>query len=873
MISRSILLFYGLSGLVGLAYEVLWVRLETLQFGLSVFGVVVTVAAFMLGLGLGALGMLHWRVSRPLRVLGLLDGAVALYALMLPELARHETDFLLQVAPHGAAAWHLSLTLLSLLTLTLPAIPMGASLPLVLDCWPAIQRLRDKPLGLLYGVNTLGAVVGALLPLGLLPLMGWVNALRLVAGLGVILAAGWFWLDSQGEESPQPTALDPGFPLLTRTVVLYGILGMASLSLEVAWTRLFGLLFLRTEYVLGLILANYLLGIGLGSVVGGRWRLERALIFLPWLAAGTILAGLMAFPVVAAWAEMPHGQSLTDALLLQAMVLLILTLPVTFTLGLWFPLLSRKQSSPLAGVALYGANAMGGAIGALLTGFILIPYWGTTGTLVVSAGVMLGVSLGWQERWRLWQVFGLALMIAWGGWLWPFPAAARLLPEALNGSRDLSRYEDAVAMTQVVEQPDGQRLLLTDLQRHDASTEPTAAYVQRNQGRLPLLLQPNPRHVLFLGLGTGLSLTGSLAYPGLQRTAVELSEGAITAAGRFFVGADVLNQTQVVRDDARHFLAISQDRYDVIVGDLYHPDLAGVGALLSEEQFIRARQHLTPDGLFVQWIALNQFDATSLQTVLRTFRQVFPDGRWFLDGMHLALVGPRQHWAGYPAVMNGQSRLNPDQRFAATAGEGIWTWLGRYGGPIPDSPGALQSEWNPQIEFILPHLKYRTGDLPGLLRAWLAKRPSVQEAMNQLNIPAQQQASFSQAYLSTAALVQSWIDGLQDKPVEAGRLVRLAFEENPQDRWVDYALVDEVMAQLQRSPLKAPQREQILEKLAQRFPWHAELLRALWHLQQDQQEGVLAEQTRQQLLHASPLDREAGSVKNERLTSHRARIN
>ena len=100
----------------------------------------------------------------------------------------------------------------------------------------------------------------------------------------------------------------------------------------------------------------------------------------------------------------------------------------------------------------------------------------------------------------------------------------------MAGSRDLYRYEDAIAITQVIEQNDGQRVLLTDLRRWDASTEPTAVFVQANQARLPLLLHAGPRTVLFLGIGTGISLAGSLPFPDLERSAVELSQGSIEAA-------------------------------------------------------------------------------------------------------------------------------------------------------------------------------------------------------------------------------------------------------------------------------------------------------------------------------------------------------
>ena len=863
LIALFLRFLYGLSGVLGLSYEVLWVRLESLQFGLSVFAVVVTVAAFMTGLGSGAWLALRWIPRRPWRWLALLDASVALYSLVLPELV-HQQEWVLMHwgALQGVQMWHLALILCSFLSLTLPAIPMGASLPLVLHGLPQALR-NDKSLGQFYGVNTLGAVFGALLPLLLLPLVGWGSALRAVAVLGLLLALGWWWVDSRA-----PGLRDPGrheaerWPG-SRLLVGYAILGASSLSLEVAWTRLFGLLFLRTEYVLGMILASFLLGIGLGSLAGSRWPLEPVRRWLPWLTTGSILMGLAVFPWVAAWAEIPHGQSLLEALVLQGLVLLLMTLPVTFVLGLWFPLLGR-EATLLGGVSLYAANALGGAVGALLTGFLLIPWLGTSGTLVLSAWVMLLTSTAWSGKWRLGHLAGFIGMVLLGVSVWAFPSAARLLPQTLAGAKDMFRYEDAVAMTEVVEQSDGQRLLLTDLQRHDASTESTAAFVQKNQGRLPLLLQADPKRVLFLGLGTGLSLAGSAPYPQLERVAVELSQGAIEAAQRYFSVMDqgVLNESEVVRDDARHYLASTSANYDVIIGDLYHPDLAGVGALLSKEQFQRARMHLTSQGIFVQWLALNQFDDVSLQTVMRTFQAVFPDARIFLDGMHLALVGPKTTWGGFQAVRDGQARLSAAIREQATGGEGTWTWLGRYCGSVQPTPGPLQSEENPIIEFDLPALKYRHEALPGLLQTLLRERPSLETAMRELSVPQASAHDFEKSYLATGALVQSWLAAMAGRSGEAQRWVRLAFDNNPEDRWVVYAFIDEVLTQMEHAPLSSVERERVLTKLAARFPWHVDLLRALWHEELANQENAAAELTRQQLLRVSPLDREARSAKN-----------
>ena len=120
----------------------------------------------------------------------------------------------------------------------------------------------------------------------------------------------------------------------------------------------------------------------------------------------------------------------------------------------------------------------------------------------------------------------------------------------------------------------------------------------------------------------------------------------------------------------------------MIVGDLFHPDLAGMSNLLSIEQFQRARDHLRPDGIFAQWIALNQFDTESLHTVLRSFQRVFPDAQIFLDGMHLAMIGSPAPLADGAALSANLAGRTSDQVDAAERDQGAATWLGRYWGRI-----------------------------------------------------------------------------------------------------------------------------------------------------------------------------------------------
>lgn len=856
-----VVLLYGLSGLTSVAYEVLWVRMLSLQFGLSVFAVVVTVAAFMFGLGLGSLGAARRvaRAAKPLLLLAALEGGIALYALLLPLLMQTTSGWIEGMAAQlTLAQWYGLIGTAALGLLMLPAMAMGAGFPLIL----AALGGGSAPLARVYGLNTLGAACGALIPLWLLPVLGWSGAVRVVAGVGILIAVAFFYLASKLRPNQHTTAeAKPATLPPWRALAAYAGIGAASLVLEIGWTRLFGMVMLRTEYVLAIILAAFLVGIGGGSLLVPRQHKRLWFVTLPLVASGFALLSLWLLPELSAWVERSEFSSLFAALLAQGLLLSLLTLPVTLALGAWLPLLNDRFGG--GGMWLYGANSLGAALGAILAGVLLIPEWGSAASIVVAALMLLALGLSWSHRREAWLALPALLVAAWP--VWHLPPVSALLPQAQGDSKNLFLYEDAVSITHVVEQPNGQRLLLTDLQRMDASTDPTAVFVQSNQARLPLLLHAQPHSVLFLGLGTGISLAGSLPFPDLQRNAVELSQGAITAAAQWFAPANrgVMQQATVHRDDARHFLSATNARYDVIVGDVFHPDLAGLSSLLSFEQFQRAKSRLAENGVFVQWLALNQFDSGSLQVVFRTFRRVFPDAQVFLDGMHLAMVGPNGRFPGAAALQANLMRMQSAQQDAATAGEGGWTWLGRYWGPIPDSIGPLQDEWSPVIEFRLPRARYSGGlDVAAALQAILQSRPSMQDAIGLLGIAEADREPFERAYAATELMVRSWLATMRGQDELAGRLMRLAYQANPKDRWVDYALSDSMFASLAQAKAHGLSERDALQQILRLNPRHVEALRAMWKLQRSEGDGQAAALTRSRILELSPLDREARAAVN-----------
>ncbi len=860
---RPLALLYFGSGLAGLAYEVLWARLFGSEFGVSIFGVIVTVAAFMAGLALGSIAGARWTArlaGPPLRAFALLEIGVALYACALPWLAQALQRQLDALSAHLAPApWFGVQALASFILLALPATAMGASFPIVL----AAANGRPRAVGRLYGCNTLGAACGALVPLWSLPALGWSLSLRLAALAGLVVGACALWLSRAAParaakrqmHSTQPAPSRPA----PRTLILYAGIGAASLMLEVGWTRLYAMVLLRTEYVLAVILCVYLLGLAFGSLLIGSARALRGLaVALPVIACAGALAGLFALPMLSARIEAAHFDSLASALTIEALALAALTLPTTLALGAWLPLLVAQPGNEHGGAWLYGCNSAGAALGAIGAGAILIPSVGSTGTVAMAALAVLVLGLAMASARRAWLVLPLAVLAALPASR--FPPVARLLPGALGEAHELFRYEDAVSLNHVVQDPSGQRLLLTDLQRMDASTEPSAVQIQADQARLPLMLHPAPHRVLFLGLGTGISEAGSMPFAPLDRTAVELSIGSIRAARLWFapVNGGITEHMRVVHDDARHFLTSGSELFDVIVGDLFHPDLAGASSLLTVEQFARVRARLAEDGLFVQWLTLNQFDPLSLQVVLRSFRSQFPDAQLFMDGLHLALVGRLHPAADRLAIGSSLLRLGAQQQDAATGGEGIWTWLGRYWGPIAASEGPLQHEWMPYIEFRLPRARYAGAiDLDELLDALLRQRPDAMDAARQLGVEPPDQDAFSQAYRATALATQAWAAALRGQSAEASRLNRAAYQANPHDRWVAHAVADDLLDAMPQVRQFGVDDRETLEHILAVSPDHVEALRALWHLARSSGHKREAEDYRSRLLAISPLDAEA----------------
>ncbi len=853
LFSLLVIGLYFLSGMVGLAYQVLWAKMLALQFGVSIFGIVITASAFMVGLGAGAMigQRLSVKVTAPLVFFACLELLVALYALLLPNVSQLIDLAISNLGNISLFSWYSYFSLATFFMIVLPAFALGLGFPMVLR---ALKSSKFS-LALIYGVNTCGGALGALLPLMLLPVFGWSRSLQIVAFIGIFIATLSYILSRYQPHLTQGIASAKARFISAPNLIAYAGVGAGALMLEIAWTRLFGMLLLRTEYVMAIILCVFLIGIGLGSLLSRFFKSDWWFELLPVLTALFAILSLFSVGPVALWAEATKFSSLTTAMIAQGSVIALVSLPVTILLGAWLPMLNcRLKGDKSSGASLYGANSIGAALGALLAGFVFLPWLGTMGTIIVAAFLLFFSGMCWARKFA-W----LALPLL-AGWAWAgsgLPDIDVLAPGQQKNSVDLVVYEDGLAITHVVEQSSGQRLLLADLQRMDASSDPAAMVAQKNQVRLPLLLHPDPQSLLLLGLGTGISASASLSIPYLERTAVELSQGSINASAHWFapVNDNVSEKMTVVQDDARRFLRQTNYRYDVIVGDLFHPDFVGRSALLSTEQFNRAHEKLHQGGVFVQWLALNQFDVVSLEIVLRSFQQQFDNSYLFVDGFRLALVGIKGEVLTAERTLLLLDKLGDESSAKLTGGEGPWSWLGRYWGPLPVTAGPVQSEWAPVIEYGLPKLRYGEGlDMAESLSWLLNTRPKVDMAAKSLNVADKDIELFERAYIAADLSIRSWQAQLKGDTGQAQRLLGMAYQANPADGWVSGALADQMFSVQDQMVKQGMSRRDVLKGILKVYPAHVSTIKALWQLELIAGDKEKALHYREQLARASPFD-------------------
>jgi spermidine synthase len=629
----------------------------SLSLGTEMMAVLGVVAGFFGGLALGALVLDQpiRRVRSPRMAYAVLEAAIGLWAVisvwLLPAAGRALPP-LLGTEPAPALLWAAGFGLPALVLLPATAA-MGGTLT-ALERMVAAAGAGTRVSAGIYGANTAGAVVGTLAAVFLLlPGLGLSGTLLALAALNAICGLGALAFGPSAAVVPTgktaPASADTGQIRLSVTLFATGLLGIA---FEMLVVRLAAEVMQDTIYTFAGLLAAYLLGTAAGGLAWQRVGRAFPGAGPGWVIGGTALVCLSTtalIPFVASIAETASGAGIAGELGIAAALFLLPSAGMGALFGSLAQAVRDRRGS--LGWAV-GINGIGAALGPLLAALVLIPALGAwTGLLAVSAGYLLLLPL--RRASLIW--FATPALVGVVLWSRPVPSMVRLPP----GDILLATREGPSATASVVEDAAGARYL--DVNGHFRMGGTNSVRSDWRQAMLPLLLHPAPHDALFLGVGTGTTLTGGARLPGVTVQGVELSPEVAALLPWFAEPGAAATRPKVIVADARRFVAAEKTTYDVIFADLFHPALDGTGALYTSEHFAVVRDRLAPGGLFCQWLPLFQLDLPSLRAIIRGFLTVYPEGSAWLAHYSvrtpmLALVGGREGVRVDPRLL--AARLN-----------------------------------------------------------------------------------------------------------------------------------------------------------------------------------------------------------------------
>jgi spermidine synthase len=672
-----VLLLFTASGCAALIYEVVWYQMLQLAIGASAVSLGILLATFMGGLCLGSwcLPRLARTGTHPLKVYALIElgigicGVAVLWGLPL-------IDDVYFAGDQGGFAGMLMRGGLCAICLLAPTFLMGASLPAISRFITATPR-GVAWWGWLYAGNTLGAVAGCLLAgFYLLRFHDMAVATYVAVAINAAIALASFLLAkaapavslTMAEDGANvATAEESGDPLPVYLVI--GLSGAAALGAEVVWTRQLGMLFDGTTYAFSLILAVFLIGLGIGSGLGAlALRHLRARPALGWcqilLAVAIAWAAWMISRVLPFLPE-PRSLNGWEVALTNLLRSAAALLPAALLWGASFPLAmaaaKRSGDDPARPVArVYAANTFGGIVGALAASLVLIAWIGTRDTqrtMLVLVGIG-GLTLLLPGLTRKGALAGAGIasataaiaLLAWvlpqqPGELVAFGKQIRALAPYAQVLEVQEGRNSSLAITRV-----GDGSLQISVAGHvEATNEPFDMSLQRMIGHIPALIHPAPAKVLGIGFGAGVSAGSFVPYASVKSiTVVEMEPKVPPTSAKYFgpFDNDVKSdpRTHIVYDDGRHFIMTTKEKFDIIASDPLDVWVKGTASIYSKDYFEKVKAHLNPGGYFTLYVPLYESDEETVRSEFATFFSVFPNGTVWANlnegqGYDLVLMG------------------------------------------------------------------------------------------------------------------------------------------------------------------------------------------------------------------------------------------
>jgi spermidine synthase len=689
-----ILLFVG-SGCAALIYEIVWYQMLSLSLGSSAISLGILLGTFMGGMCLGSLLLPKFvRADRhPVRVYALLEAGIGVLGLVILFVLPYAGGLYTSLGGPGFTGLMVR-GLVAALCLLPPTLLMGATLPAIARYVQATPR-GVSWLGFFYGGNIVGAVFGCLLA-GFYLLRAHDVTFATFVAVAINAAVALIALFYARNTSHTPPVAESGSaaPMASKGAwpiyVTIALSGMTALGAEVIWTRLLTLLLGGTVYTFSLILAAFLLGLGIGSSAGSA--LARS-VKNPRTALGVcqlllvVALAWAAYSATSALPEWPINPALAPSPLATFQIDLIrclwLVLPGAVLWGMSFPLalaaIAQKDQDPgrLVG-SVYAANTVGAIVGAMLASLVAIATLGTQGSqralmvlAAISALLMFLMELS-RETGRLQMsprggAWGM-LTVALTGWLLttvnpvpPLLVAYGRYAVTWRGSHGEFIYVgEGMNSSMAVSREASGALNYHNAGKVQASSLPQDMRLQRMLGHLTTLVPQNPKNVLVIGCGAGVTAGAVSISPAVDRVVIAEIEPLVPEVVSTYFSEhnyDVVRnpKVHVQIDDARHYLMTSDEKFDAITSDPFDPWVKGAATLYTKEFFEVIKDHLNPGGVLTVFVQLYESGMLAVKSEIATFLEVFPEGMVF---------GNTHQGGGYDVVLlavNGAAKIDVDQ--------------------------------------------------------------------------------------------------------------------------------------------------------------------------------------------------------------------
>ena len=683
----SILFF--LSGFTALVYQIIWMRQLSLFFGSDVYATTITLGTFMGGLSLGSYisGLVGDNLKKPILVYGIIEILIAISAAMFP-LVIFGMDGIFRSIYQDyffdqSLIYHLFRFLISILTLLIPTIFMGATLPLLIREFADKKNTLGEKVAFFYSINTLGALIGTVVAGFVLIQIAGIKistTIMIITNLAIGFLAIIFNyikpnrnldLDSKNSNLQDQKVISYKFE---SNYILFStfLTGMGALALEVVWTRILVKSFSGTTHSFSIMLACFLLGIFLGSkkiskeLNNNNYPIITLFKLQLWLAASVALLAPITYLAPNIFGNLTwvltsftKGNFAVSSIAAQFFVASLLIMVPTTLLGASFPVAVKTYIYNFKFRArgtgnVYAFNTLGAVIGSFLGGFILLPNFGTRFSLIViallffiSAFVLIKLIKkieNYSNLLKFQKIIPIFLFLL------SFIAISIMPNKTVvnynmqkNSNPKIIYHNDGVAHTiDIVESDEGNIIMMVN-----GNIEADTTYIQRRhfilKAHLPILLHEKVDEVAVVGLGLGITLQSLLNNPLVKNVSlIELSPEMIKAHQQNpKISNNVLEnpKLKIIVDDARNYMNMSKQKFDVITADPIHPRITGVGYLYTKEYYEILKRKLKNDGIVLQWMPMYRISKKSFNVALKTFVDVYPNSSfWYVRG-HGLLVG------------------------------------------------------------------------------------------------------------------------------------------------------------------------------------------------------------------------------------------